>query len=205
MELSTLIFLGPSGSGKGTQVSKVREYLEIHDPQHSCVELVMGSLFRSFWSGEGYVEDLSRSINLAGGLQPGFLQINLWSNFLLKHVKGQEHLIIDGSPRRLVDLEAMKTAFDFFKRPQPTLVFIDISPEESERRLLKRAEHADKPRPEDTDPALIAKRYEWFKESVMPVVDAMRSDSMFTVLEVNGEQDIDTVTKDMFTGLGWSL
>ncbi|PIR38591.1 MAG: hypothetical protein COV34_00750 [Candidatus Zambryskibacteria bacterium CG10_big_fil_rev_8_21_14_0_10_42_12] len=203
MDLQTLIFLGPSGSGKGTQVARVREYLGSHDTSRNIVELVMGDLFRVFWKKEGYAHDLSRDINLAGGLQPSFLQINMWSNFMLEHIRGNEHLLIDGSPRRTTDLEAMESAFEFYKRPHPTLVFINISKEESVKRLLRRAEMAENPRPEDGDILLIDNRYQWFLESVMPVIDAMRKNDMFTVIEINGEQEVDAVTEDVFNGLGW--
>lgn len=202
MDLKTLIFLGPSGSGKGTQVARIKEYLETHDSERNVVELVMGGLFRSFWKGEGYVEDLSRDINLSGELQPSFLQINLWSNFLLQNLKGNEHLIIDGSPRRLTDLDAMESAFEFFKRPHPTLVHIDISPECAKERLLARAATAEKPRPEDVDPTLIEKRLAWYRDFVLPVVDAMKKKPAFTVLEIDGEQSRDDVYNDMMQQLG---
>lgn len=201
MEEQTLIFLGPSGSGKGTQVRKVKEYISGKDPDKKIVELVMGDLFRSLWKREGYVEELSREINLAGGLQPSFLQINLWSNFLLENMKGSEHLIIDGSPRRLTDLRAMESAFVFFKRKKPTLVFLNISREESIARLTKRAELAENPRPEDSDPELISKRYDWFLESVMPVIEEIKNNDMFTVIEVDGKKSVEAVAEDILSKL----
>ncbi len=201
MDEQTLIFLGPSGCGKGTQVEKTKEYISGHDSERKIIELVMGDLFRDFWKGEGYVEDLSRDVMLKGDLQPSFLQINLWSNFLLKNIKGNEHLIIDGSPRRITDLRAMESAFGFFKRKRPTLVFLNISREESIARLTKRAELAENPRPEDSDTELISKRYDWFLESVMPVIEEIKNNDMFTVIEVNGEQGVEEVTQDILSGL----
>lgn len=203
MDLQTLFFLGPSGSGKGTQVKKVQEYLEKCDSQREVIELNLGKLFRQFWKEGGYVENLSRNVMLKGDLQPSFLQINLWTNYIIKNLKGNEHLLIDGTPRRLTDLEAWKAAIDFFERPNPKLIFIHISKEESIKRLLHRAELSENPRPEDKDIVLIENRYEWFKESVVPVIDAMRKNSVFTVLEINGEQDVDIVKTDILKSLGW--
>lgn len=203
MELQTLFFLGPSGSGKGTQLQKVEEYLKENDSEKGIIELDLGSLFRKFWEGKGYVENLSRDLMLKGALQPSFLQINLWTNYIIENLKGGEHLIIDGTPRRLTDLEAWEAAIKFFGRPNPKLIFINISKEESVGRLLRRAELSENPRPEDKDVALIENRYEWFEKSVMPVVDAMKKNDMFTVLEINGEQDVNMVANDIFSGLEW--
>ncbi len=183
MKNQTLIFLGPSGSGKGTQVEKVKAYLQEKDVDTPIAHLVMGDLFRSMWKGDRYSDDVSRAINIEGGLQPGFLQVALWSQFLVDNVHGNEHLIIDGSPRRVIDAELMETAFDFYKKEKPVLVFINCDLDIVKERIIERAS-----RPEDKDEKTIDSRLAWYTEFVVPAIDYFRNKEKFGFVEIDGSK-----------------
>jgi adenylate kinase family enzyme len=187
----TLIFLGPSGCGKGTQIKLVKEYLKGKGNELPVVNLVMVNLFRSFWKTEGYSKDLSKKIENAGGLQPGFMQIRLWSQFFVDNLTGGEHLIIDGSPRRLIDAKLMESAFDFYKHKKPMMVFINCSDEISRDRLHSRAKIEG--REDDLVEGKIEGRLEWFHEHVQPAIDYFKDKEKFNFVEIDGNVGIQEV------------
>lgn len=191
MKKHTLIFLGPSGCGKGTQVELVKKYLSEKDSETPIAHLVMGDLFRAMWKKEGYSFDLSKEIMIEGGLQPSFMQVKLWSQFFVDNVHGNEHIIIDGSPRRVTDAELMESAFDFYGREKPTLVFINCDIAESKERIIKRAEKEG--RREDLKEETIDSRMEWYKEHVVPSIDFFRNKDKYNFAEIDGNGTIEEV------------
>jgi len=196
MTQKTLIFLGPSGCGKGTQVKLVKEYLGSLPGALPVVNLVMGDMFRAMWKdGVGYSYDLSRSINKAGGLQPAFIQIRLWVQFLVDNIKGGEHLIIDGSPRRIEDAMLMESAFDFYGMEKPTMVFIDTDIEESKKRILHRA-HTEG-RKDDLLLSDVESRMAWYKEFVIPSINYFRDKEKFGFVTINGNGSIEEVFSEI--------
>lgn len=190
---TTWIVMGSSGSGKGTQVRLLSEYLE-KQADGSVIVLGMGDLFRDFWKQEGYINDLSKRIVEKGGLQPSFLQIYLWANFLLEKVGSDDHLIIDGSPRRLEDAKAMPGAFSFLGRDKINFVFLEIGLEVAKERLMSRETNNDALRAlEDADLKRIQARLDWFREHSMPAIEFFRNNEYTDFLAVDGEQDIETI------------
>ena len=73
-----------------------------------------------------------------GGLLPSFLAVWLWSGALIGGVNENNHIIMDGAPRTL--LEAMMTddAMKFYGRDKVIPVFLETSEEWSIQRLLGR-------------------------------------------------------------------
>jgi adenylate kinase family enzyme len=47
MEALTVIFVGPQGSGKGTQIDKVRSVISQLDNERKLLEIQTGRLFRA--------------------------------------------------------------------------------------------------------------------------------------------------------------
>lgn len=204
--METFIILGISGSGKGTQLKMVRDVLESKSNSLPVVELVMGDLFRKLWSASGYTEDLSKQIVDRGELQPSFLQINLWSNFFRDNLKGEEHLLIDGSPRRLTDAEAMDSAFRFYNRKKPNFVFLNVSREEAKKRLLKRAKDEageDYWRDyEDKEESRIEGRFDWYEEHVIPAIKYFENNEYYNFIEVDGERSVEEIHQEIIERSG---
>lgn len=191
----TLIVLGPSGCGKGTQIKLIKEYLAEQGNTLPVVHLVMGDLFRAFWETEGYSRNLSRSIQKEGGLQPAFMQIRLWSQFFVDNISGNEHIIIDGSPRRILDAKLMESAFDFYKREKPTMIYTKCDRSISIERIKERADRKGKKgsRAEDRTEETIKSRMDWFDEFVVPAIDYFRDKDKFNFVEIDGNVGIQEV------------
>lgn len=72
-----------------------------------------------------------------GGLQPEFLAVWNWSSLFVEKMQGNEHLVLDGTPRKLDEAEVLDSAMRFYGREKPFVIFLDVSKEFSITRFLK--------------------------------------------------------------------
>ncbi|MDP3988662.1 MAG: nucleoside monophosphate kinase [bacterium] len=195
MELQTLIFLGPSGSGKGTQTQLLKQYIEEHDLVYPIFALETGAAFRNFIKGDSYSSQIERDVMARGIRAPDFLAIYLWAELLVKDfTHNDQHFLIDGSPRSLTEAVALKTAMEFYQRRKPTVVHFSASREWSVSLMSERG------RLDDTIED-IHKRLDWYERDVVPAVDFYRNDPLFTFVEINAEQPIEAVHRDIIEKL----
>ncbi len=177
----TFIFAGPSGSGKGTQVALLKEYLAKKTPEIPQFSSYTGDGFRNLINGTTLASHLAKEIQDAGLLQPEFLAISIWADNLIKNVTGKEHLIIDGSPRKPAEAIVLDSAMQFFKRENMQIIEVNVSDAETRRRLLLRARH------DDTEEG-IGRRLGWYKTEVLPAVEYLKGQSNYRFHSINGEQ-----------------
>lgn len=193
----TFIFIGRSGCGKGTQVNLLIEHLKRVHTGDKVFYLQTGQHFRDFVARDGYANELSRVIMDEGGRQPDFLAVWIWSNAFLENVRNGEHLVIDGTPRSLNEARMLGTAFEFYQREKPFVVYMNVSRQWSEERLLARG------RADDLDVEEVRKRLDWFEDDVMPAVQFYRGNPHYHFIEVNGEQTIEEVNAEMLKKISW--
>lgn len=192
----TFIFTGPSGCGKGTQVKLLREYLEKKYPEFPQFYLQSGDHFREFVKGDSFAANISRDALNNGERQPDFLAMWIWADTFIKNLHGNEHLIIDGSPRSLEEAKNLDVALKFFKRTQPKVIFMNVSMEWALERMLGRAK--EQGRLDDTEEA-IAKRLGWYERDVLPVVDFFRRNRDYDFYEIDGERSIEDVHREIIS------
>ncbi len=190
----TFIFIGRSGCGKGTQVELLQKYITENRPHEEIFYLETGERFRNFIKEDSYSSQLSRKVYESGDRQPSFLAIWMWSHLLVESFKGTEHLIIDGSPRAYSEALAMDTALKFYGR-KAYVIHLNVSRKWSEDRLLSRG------RVDDIDLAKVKKRLDWFEEDVVPAINFFTVNSGYTYVDVNGEQSIEDVHKEIMEKL----
>jgi adenylate kinase len=195
MPLKTIIFIGRSGCGKGTQVSKLIEHLKRIDSRN-IVHVEAGALFRAFIKQNGYASSLSREISLDGGLQPEFLSIWAWSSQLINNLTPDDHLIADGTPRRLSEAYNLESAFNFFKRESVDVIYFDVSDEWAKERMRGRG------RADDLEDSDLLRRLAWYKKEVMPAVEYFKTNPYYKIHNINGERPIEDVHKDILNALG---
>jgi adenylate kinase len=125
-----VIFLGPPGSGKGTQAKRVQEVRGI--PQISTGDLLRAAVREGSELGreaKGHMD--------SGGLVPDKLVIAL----LLKRIEDPEcsaGFILDGFPRTLPQAEALEAALRGQDKPIDTVVNFEIDPGQLVERLVGR-------------------------------------------------------------------
>ena len=194
MKKETFIFIGASGCGKGTQVELLKGELTKRDPGTPIFHLQTGQHFREFAKEQSYAARIAKEAQERGELLPGFLSMWLWSDIFIKNLTGNEHLVIDGSPRTVDEAEHLDVALKFFRRATPTVVFIKVSPEWSVTRMKERATKENRA---DDSEASIARRLSWFEREVLPTVERYRRDRDYRFLEVNGEQTVNEVHQEV--------
>jgi adenylate kinase len=193
------IFLGPSGCGKGTQADILTEKLcQVGDKSCRTLRIGSGALLRNFSEGEGFSNKQMRQVLSNGDLAPEAIIVALWANYLINTFTGEENVIFDGCPRKLHEAIMLGSLLQFYKIEKPAVIYLNVSPEWSKKRLLARA------RPDDL-PDAIDKRLEWFKTDVMPAINFFKSSDYYNFAEVNGEQPIDDVQNEILAKLGLNL
>jgi len=171
------IFIGNSGSGKGTQAKMLREKME--EKGMEILRLELGDEFRNFWNKSGYTPELSASLIKSGSLQPEFLAISIWSDMLIDFFNSDKHLVADGVPRRIREAKVLDGALRFYGIKNPTIVYIDIPREEAKNRMLSRGRG-------DDEIAAIEERLNWFDQDVMRTIDFLEHDDYYDFLRIDG-------------------
>lgn len=195
MNLQTIIFIGRSGAGKGMQSGMFQKFFGEHSPKTPILYVETGEHFRKHIKGSGYTWDLARKISEVGGRQPDFLAAWIWSCLLIEKLRGDEHIIFDGTPRSLGEAKMLNTALPFYGRENSAVVFLNVSEKWAEDRLRGRG------RADDLNPEIVANRLAFFAKDVVPAVDYYRTAPGYNFLEINGEQTPEQVFADIKKGL----
>lgn len=190
--LQTVIFIGRSGCGKGTQAALLKDFVHARDTyKRQILYVETGERFRQFIRGDSYSSKLSNSIYAEDRRQPNFLGAYMWSSMLIEELGEEMHIFFDGVGRSKPEAELLTTALEFYKREKPTVVYIDVSRKWSEEKLLKRG------RSDDANLAKIDMRLDWFDKDVLPAVEYFKTNPFYTFLNINGEQTVDEVHRDI--------
>jgi adenylate kinase len=193
MEPKTIIFIGPQGSGKGTQIERLSKALKTQDPERRVVDIQTGRRFRSLAAKqEGYTEkEIHRTLD-TGVLQPLFLSVVLWGDAFHHHVDPDVHLLIDGLPRTIHEAHVLESALTFYRRDPLIVIHLDTPEAVVRERMIERA------RPDDT-PESIEARLAWYTNETVPVVKYYRTRPSTTVIDIDGTHTIDAVTEAIHT------
>lgn len=196
MELQTVIFIGPSGCGKGTQAKLLQDYLETKDPEHPVRYFQTGERFREFMEGDSYTQRKVKEQLSAGKLPPGFLPIWIWSSLFVERITGTEHLILDGFPRRAEESPILHTAFEFYDRQKLTVIVLNLEDEIIIKRLVEgRKRH-------DDTPEKVAERLRWFRRNVSLAINFFEEHAAYNVVHLDGSRSIESVHEDIKRALG---
>jgi len=190
--LHTFILIGRSGCGKGTQADLLKERIHRQDEAKRPILYVeTGEHFRQFIRGTSYSSQLSKKIYASDERQPDFLACWMWSNLLIQEMGPDMHVVFDGAPRSRVEGELLTTVLKFYSREKPTIIYLNVSRRWSEEKLLTRG------RLDDISLSKIDKRLDWFDTDVVPAIEYFRQNPFYRVIEINGEQPIAHVHRDI--------
>ncbi len=193
MHPHNIIFVGPQGSGKGTQIVMLAKLLREQDPERRVVDIQTGRRFRALAAKrEGYTEEHIHETLNTGVLQPLFLSVVLWGDAFLHHVDPHCHLLIDGFPRTVNEARVLESAFHFYKRTPITIINLETSEAIVRARMKARA------REDDTD-ASIEARLEWYRSETKPVLEYYASRPHTQVITIDGNKNINAVHEEIVT------
>lgn len=190
----TIIFIGKSGCGKGTQIQKLTDFLNAKG-ETSIEAIEAGQNLREFINAQTYTSKLAQANNTQGKLQPVFLAIWAWVNKMIETYTGQKIIFVDGAPRKLSEALILNEMFDFYNRQNRYLVHIDISDTWTRERLLERG------RGDDLEES-ITERLNWFNTNSPDIISFFENHGMYKVITINGEQGMEDVHKDICAQLG---
>jgi adenylate kinase len=195
MQATTIIFIGPQGSGKGTQIELLYKKITELDPLRRVVDIQTGRRFRALAAKrETYAERKIELSMQSGALQPDFITHLLWGQAMLDQLDPKSHLLIDGFPRTVTQAEVLEDALSFFERDFVHVINLD-TPEE-----IVRARMQERAREDDTDDS-IETRLAWYRDDTLPVLDYYRVRPDTKVHDLNGTDTIEGVHKQILDAL----
>ncbi len=184
------IFIGRSGCGKGTQVELLIKKLKEKDPITDVLYIQTGLEFRKFIEEDSISAIKSKKVYDDGGLQPEFLTVRMWVDPLVANYTGKEHLIFDGTPRKIHEAGVLDSVFGFYGFPKPWVINIDISNDEAVKRLLSRKRLDDNE--ED-----IRSRLSWYETSVEPAINFYKDNPNYNFIKIDGERSVEDIHHDI--------
>ncbi|MEX2013203.1 MAG: nucleoside monophosphate kinase [Candidatus Levyibacteriota bacterium] len=178
-----IILIGIQGAGKSTQGSLLSEKLGLP-------YLSTGHIFRELAKEKTSIGRYIKEIMNAGYLIPDDKTLEIVTEYLHRP-EYERGYILDGFPRTTTQAEAFENGID-------RVVYIKISDRESLWRLSYRE---DNERQDETLTA-IRKRIEQFNQLTKPVLEYYKERGK--LIEVNGENSIEEVFRDILKGIGKS-
>lgn len=190
MDKQTFIFFGPSGCGKGTQARMLIEKLKERDRATKVLYIETGQKFRDFTTESSFTAHETKRIIDEGGLLPEFLPIWIWTEYFVRHVSGNEHIVLDGLSRRAHEAPILDSAMKFYGRKNPVVISIELSDEVASERLRNRGRS-------DDNKIDIEARLKWYKENVVPAINYFRDNPNYKFISIDGSGAIEDVHKQI--------
>ena len=176
-----LILFGPPGSGKGTQSEKLVE-------KYGLVHLSTGNLLREEIANKTPLGMEAKNFMDKGQLVPDEVVIGMIDNSL-DHHKGAIGFLFDGFPRTVAQAEALDKLLELKTNTISLVLALEVTEEELVKRLLNRGKTSG--RSDDTNEAVIRKRFAVYSQDTEPVAVHYKKDKKFQ--SIKGEGSVDDI------------
>ncbi len=188
----TIIIMGRSGSGKGTQIELLKKNLQEHTAEQEIFSFDSGDSFRGFTKKEGYSQKLIREQMNSGNLIPDIVTNWMFVNSLVESLREDQIILLDGFPRTVDQAKTLTQALEYYKHKHVAVINIEVSEEEVRNRLIERGRGDDREQ-------VIETRLAWYRENVLPTLDYLQGLDNYEVLNINGEQSPKEVQSDLLS------
>lgn len=171
-----IILFGPQGSGKGTQAQLLCEKFG----------------FYYFESGE-YLRRIAETNNelkkmLDDGIMVPDIELTSYLTAFLDQECLYDNILLDGFPRNLEQYNFLKIWLEHKQVTIDLVLVLEISKEETVKRL-------DKRKREDDTPDAIKNRLELYQTRTEPLIKEL--EKVTVVRRLNGERSIEEIQKDL--------
>lgn len=180
-----LILFGPPGSGKGTQSEKLVE-------KYGLVHLSTGNLLRGEIANKTPLGTEAKNFMDKGQLVPDEVVIGMIDNSLEEH-KDAKGFLFDGFPRTVAQAQALDKLLELKRTEIAAVLALDVSEDELINRLLNRGKTSG--RSDDTNEAVIRKRFAVYNSETEPVAGHYRKEKKFQ--SIKGEGSVDDIFKNI--------
>ncbi|MDE2312074.1 MAG: nucleoside monophosphate kinase [Patescibacteria group bacterium] len=189
MELNTIFFIGPQGSGKGTQARILAQKLGFFYWE-------MGGILRQVAQEDS---DLGKRVKnlIDNGVLLNDEQLYEVVDSRLGKIGAGQGVIFDGIPRRVGQAEHLMAFLKKQGRTNFVTLFIDLPKEETFQRLLKRAQIEGR---KDDTKEKIEFRLQQYQQDTLPVLDYLKQQTQF--FTVDGQPSVEEVTQKINQVLG---
>jgi adenylate kinase len=213
--LQVYIFLGRSGSGKGTQARLLQEKFGLR-------YISSGDFLRERIKSRDFTGEKMEKVLKSGIFLPTPMIMDILLDILEGYKKNDQNLkgiIFDGVPRKLLEAQLLDETLEWYEWDKDVkALLIDISEQEAVNRLTKRriCQNCGKvipyvgayknitkcdecggalvTRPDDKEEA-IKSRLNEFNDKTQPVVDYYIEQNK--LIQINGEQSIEDVNREI--------
>lgn len=177
----TIMLLGRSGCGKGTQSRTILERLK----KGGVVHMETGRYLRELLARhENVTIDIGKKLMGRGRFFPYWLVDYLLVKEVVEKGIANRHWVFDGFPRHMKQVWFVEDIIAWHKRIPALCIYIKLSEKEATKRLLGRNRRDDKPQ-------LIKNRMKFFQEDVLPVISYYRKQNR--LIEIDGSKNANEV------------
>lgn len=186
--LDVLIFLGPPGSGKGTQA-------EILTKKLNYLHISVGDLLRENISNQTDLGKLASQYVNSGELVPDDLIIDLVNSSIVD-LQSDEYsfkgIILDGFPRTINQAVALENKIKELNVFIKSVIYLEISDEKILSRLLNRGR-------DDDEPQLIRNRLDVYRNQTEPLLEFYNQRKLLN--SINGDHELENVNSAIIGAL----
>jgi adenylate kinase len=183
-----IVFIGPPGSGKGTQCQRVAQ-------QYKIPHLSTGELLRQARQQDSPVGRQAAKFMDAGQLVPDALVLELVEQ-QLDRPEFSRGCLFDGFPRNVEQAAALDAALAKRRTRLDAAIALEADEAELTRRMLERARKQRRP---DDNPETIHKRFGVYRQETAPLLDYYRGKGLLTT--VNAVGSLEEVSQRIFAAL----
>lgn len=173
--MKDILFFGIQGSGKGTQARKV---LNTYGDAYSYFE--PGSILRALKSTDNTLGNYIKTVIDKGNLVNESVLLSLFDAYHAT-LRVDQSMMIDGFPRNFPQMYMFLDRMYRYNRDWVG-IFIDISVEESLKRLLNRGR-------EDDHPELIKQRVQHYFDQTMGVIKEFQNLNKIITIDGTGTEE----------------
>ncbi|MDQ1118135.1 MULTISPECIES: adenylate kinase [Pseudoxanthomonas] len=183
-----LVLLGPPGSGKGTQATRLKDHFKV--PHIST-----GDLLRAEVAAGTELGKQAKAVMDAGNLVSDEILLGMLES-RLSQPDVANGFILDGYPRNLAQADALNQLLARIGQPMDAAVQLDVPTELLVERIAGRAQAEGRA---DDNPESVRKRLQVYADSTAPVIDFYKQQGRLTV--VDGVGELDEVTQRLTEAL----
>lgn len=169
---STIVLLGPPGSGKGTQAEHLRE--------DGWLTLSTGDLLREARSQGTELGGKAAEYMDRGDLVPDDLIVALIGDEL--EGRDDESIVLDGFPRTVAQADALAGALEPRGRELTSVVLIDVPDDVVTERISGRGR-------EDDDPETVRERLHVYHDETEPLIEYYERRDLLRRVDGKGDPD----------------